>query len=93
MDRLHRRDCSHYVRGMTRITVTPEKLKRAILIWLRVMPKHVWRRYEDYERKAADKRHLPEDEPNARGELADYLAGRFEKADWEITHPEPKNHG
>jgi|GEM_PF-4242170 len=93
MDRLRRRDCSHYVRGMTRIVVTHDKLKIALRIWLRVMPKHVWRRYEDYERKMAGKRHSPEDEPNARGEMADYLAGHFEMADWEITHPKPKNHG
>jgi hypothetical protein len=78
---------------MPRITVTPDKLKLAFRIWLRVMPKHVWRRFEAYERKMADKRHLPEDEPDARGELADYLAERFAAAHWEITHPEPENHG
>jgi hypothetical protein len=78
---------------MTRITVTPEKLKMALLVWLRVMPGHVWRRYEDYERKAAEKRHSEEDEPKAREELAEYLAGRFAQVNWEITHPEPKNHG
>lgn len=78
---------------MVRITVTPEKLRTAILIWLRVMPKHVWRRYEAYERKAAEKRHSEADEPKAREEIAEYLSARFAQADWEITHPEPKNHG
>jgi hypothetical protein len=78
---------------MKRITVTPEKLRQAILIWLRVMPKHVWRRYEAYERLAAAKRHSEADEPKAREEIAEYLAGRFGQANWEITHPEPRNHG
>jgi hypothetical protein len=77
---LHRRDRSAYVPRMARITVTPEKLRTAILIWLRVMPKQVWRRYEEYERKAAEKRHSEEDDPKAREELADYLTGRFAQA-------------
>ena len=78
---------------MKRIVVTPEKLRTAILIWLRVMPKYVWRRYETYERLAAQKRQSEEDEPKAREEMADYLAERFAAVQWEVTHPEPKNHG
>jgi hypothetical protein len=56
---------------MRRVVVTRDKLKLALQIWLRVMPKHVWRRFEAYERKMAEKRHMPEDEPKAREEIAD----------------------
>jgi hypothetical protein len=80
-------------RRMKRVVVTPEQLSTALLIWLRVMPKHVWRRYEAFERKQAEKRHSAEDEPKAREEIADYLAGRFSKSGWEITHDAPRNHG
>ena len=78
---------------MKRVVVTPEKLNTAIAIWLRVAPRHVWRKYEAYERLMADKRHNPEDAPDAQKALADYLTGRFTQAKWEITHPEPRNHG
>jgi hypothetical protein len=78
---------------MSRVVVSREKLRTALTIWLRVMPSHVWRRYEAYERKMAEKRHAAEDAPKAREEMAEYLASRFDMADWEITHPEPVNHG
>jgi hypothetical protein len=78
---------------MSRVVVTREKLKNALLIWLRVMPKHVWRQFEAYERKAAEKRQMPEDEPKAREEMADYIADQFVRRNWEITHAEPKGHG
>jgi hypothetical protein len=78
---------------MHRVVVTRDKLKLALQIWLRVMPKHVWRRFEAYERKMAEKRHMPEDEPKPREEMADYIADQFVARNWEITHAEPKNHG
>ena len=78
---------------MKRVVVTPEKLQTAITIWLRVAPRHVWRKYEAYERLKADKRHNSEEAPDAQKELADYLAAQFKQVRWEITHAAPKNHG
>jgi hypothetical protein len=76
---------------MKRITVSQEELARAILVWLRVMPKRVWRKYEAYERLAAAKRHRIEDEPQAREEIAAYVAEKFRQAGWEITYAEPEH--
>ena len=78
---------------MRRVVATREQLKMALLIWLRRMPKHVWRRFEAYERKAAEKRHMPEDEPKPREEIADYIADQFVRRNWEVSHPEPVGHG
>ena len=75
---------------MKRIIVTQEELARAILVWLRVMPKRVWRKYEAYERLVAAKRHSVDDEPQAREEIADYVAEKFRQAGWEITYAEPE---
>jgi hypothetical protein len=71
-------------RYMNRVVVPREKLIRALIIWLRLMPKHVWRQYGAYEHKAA-KKGPPEDDLKLRQEIAQYLAGRFDVANWEIT--------
>jgi hypothetical protein len=73
---------------MKRIIVTQNELTRAILVWLRVAPKHVWRKFEAYERLMAEKRHNSEDAPRAREELATCIAGEFQQAGSEISHPE-----
>ncbi len=79
--------------AMSRVVVTPDKLITAILIWLRIAPKRIWRKSEEYERQKAEKRHNPSEAPDPHGELAEYLAGQFQEAQWEVTHPEAKNHG
>lgn len=76
-----------------RITVTPAELSRAIRVWLRVMPKHVWRALEKYQLAALDKRQEPDGEPQVHGAVADHIAGHFERANWEISRPEPKDLG
>jgi hypothetical protein len=78
---------------MSRVVVTQEDLRRALLVWLTVMPKYVWRRYEAYERKVAEKRQDEDDEPKAREAIAEYLAGKFAQASWDVTHPMTKSHG
>lgn len=76
-----------------RITVTPAELSRAVRVWLRVMPKHVWRALEKYQIAALDKRHDPDEEPQVHAAVADHIAGHFERANWEITRPEPRDLG
>lgn len=75
---------------MERITVSEKELATAVMVWLRVMPKHVWRKYEAYERLAAQKRQTAEDEPQAREAIAFYIAHKFAQAGWEITYPRPE---
>ena len=76
-----------------RITVTPAELSRAVRVWLRVMPKPVWRALEKYQIAALDKRHDPDEEPPVHAAVADHIAGHFERANWEITRPEPRDLG
>jgi hypothetical protein len=76
-----------------RITVTPAEAARAIRVWLRVMPKHIWRALEKYQLAALEKRQDPDGEPQVHGAVADHIAGHLQRANWEITRPEPKDLG
>ena len=76
-----------------RIAVTPAELARAIRVWLRVMPKHIWRALEKYQVAALEKRHDPDEAPQVHGAVADHIADHFERANWQITRPEPKDLG
>ncbi|HYW15089.1 MAG TPA: hypothetical protein VE891_02905 [Allosphingosinicella sp.] len=76
-----------------RIAVTSAELARAIRVWLRVMPRHVWRALEKYQLAALEKRNDPDQEPQVHGAVADHIADHFQKANWEITRPEPKDLG
>lgn len=78
---------------MKRIIVSPQQLAQSILIWIRVAPSRIWRKSEAYERLKAEKRHDPREAPDPHRDLAEYLAERFARADWEVSHPEPRNHG
>ena len=72
-----------------RITVTPAELSRAVRVWLRVMPKPVWRALEKYQLAALDKRHDPDEAPQVHAAVADHIVGQFERARWQVTRPEP----
>lgn len=76
-----------------RIAVTPAELARAIRVWLRVMPRTVWRALEKYQLEALEKRHDPDQAPQVHGAVADHIADHFRRANWEITRPEPKDLG
>lgn len=76
-----------------RIAVTSAELARAIRVWLRVMPKHIWRALEKYQLAALEKRQDHDEEPQVHGAVADHIADHFRKANWEITRPEPKDLG
>ncbi|MEO7178555.1 MAG: hypothetical protein ABIW83_06910, partial [Allosphingosinicella sp.] len=83
-----------YLFSMTeRITVTPAELAQAIRVWLRIMPKQIWRALEKYQVAALEKRQDPDGEPPVHGAVAEHIAGHFERANWEITRPEPKDLG
>jgi hypothetical protein len=72
-----------------RIAVTSAELGRAIRVWLRVMPKPVWRALEAYQLAALDKRHDPDEAPPVHGAVADHIVGQMERAEWAVTRPEP----
>lgn len=68
-------------------TATPDELRRAILSWLKAMPKHIWRPYE--QMLAIDpKLRRPEHRADPRDILATYLAEKFTRIGWSVTYPE-----
>ena len=73
-----------------RIAVTRSELARAIGVWLRVMPKPIWRALERYQVAALEKRQNADEAPQVHAAVAEHIAGHFERANWEITRPEPK---
>ena len=82
--------CSHMEE---RITVTRAELAGAVRVWLRVMPKHIWRALEKYQIAALEKRQDPEEEPKVHAAVAEHIAGHFERANWEISRPRPRDLG
>ena len=72
-----------------RIVVTPAELGRAVRVWLKVMPKHVWRALQKYELAALEKRQDPDEEPQVHAAVADHVVDQLERARWEVTKPEP----
>lgn len=72
-----------------RIAVTPAELGRAIRVWLRIMPRHIWRALEKYQLAALEKRHDHDEEPQVHAALADHIVGQLERARWDVTRPEP----
>lgn len=73
------------------VTVTPAELEHAIAVWLKVMPKHLWR---DYERmlQIDPKRLNQEDRVDPRQVLAAYLCGEFERANWSTSYVKSGGH-
>lgn len=76
-----------------RIAVTPAEVAQAIRVWLRVMPRPIWRALEKYELAALEKRQDPDEAPQVHGAVAEHIADHFRRANWEITRPEPKDLG
>ena len=72
-----------------RIAVTPAELGRAIRVWLRIMPKPIWRALEKYHLAALEKRQDPDGEPQVHAAVADHIVGQFERARWDVVRPEP----
>ena len=72
-----------------RIAVTPAELGRAIRVWLRVMPRHIWTALRKYETEALAKRHNPDEAPQVHAAVADHIVAQLERARWTVTRPEP----
>jgi hypothetical protein len=72
-----------------RIAVSSAELARAIRVWLRVMPKPIWRALEKYQVAALEKRQDPDDEPPVHAAVADHIVVQLERARWDVTRPEP----
>ncbi len=61
-----------------RIAVTPEQLAASLIVWLRVMPKYVWREFEKYQLAAREKRQG--DRPDVERAVAEHLAGTIRQS-------------
>ncbi|HEU0135631.1 MAG TPA: hypothetical protein VFR28_12485 [Allosphingosinicella sp.] len=57
------------------------------------MPKHVWRALEKYQVAALQKRQNHDEEPQVHAAVAEHIATHFERANWEVSRPKPKDLG
>ena len=69
-----------------RINVSPRELAAAMKVWLRVMPTRIWRQLEAFHLAAEKKRQG--ERPDVEGAVAEYLAGKFDQAGWDVSHDE-----
>jgi hypothetical protein len=70
-----------------RITVARDKLAAALTVWLKTMPKHVWRELEKHNLLALEKRQGAR--PEIERQVAEHIAAKFEQVSWEVSHEEP----
>lgn len=75
---------------MHRIEVSPEQLRTAILVWIKTAPKHIWRELEKQGLKSLKHDTDPLNRYDPREAMANYLAGKFVQAGWQISHEQPK---
>ena len=70
-----------------RITVSADELERAIGVWLKVMPAHLWRAYLAML-EIDPRRRTEADRVDPRNVMAGYLAECFNRARWTASHEE-----
>lgn len=81
---------------MKRIILSKDELKRALRVWMAVAPTRLWRELEKQDLQELNKPGTimdPEAMFKARHAMADYVAGKFDEAGWEVSHEERKGHG
>jgi hypothetical protein len=76
-----------------RVVITGRPLAVVIRGWLRSTPERLWGKDHSYEKLKKLGRHDPEFAPDPRLEVAEYIASRLDELGWEVSYPEPKNHG
>lgn len=76
-----------FVRMEKRIKVRSDELALALTVWLRRMPRALRADLERYYLDAQHKRQGPK--PDIEADVAAHIAAHFERANWEITYPEP----
>jgi hypothetical protein len=73
-----------------RVPVSQQELERAISVWLKTMPSHLWKPY--VAMLAIDQKLRREDDrADPREILASYLAAKFHQVHWEASY-EQKGH-
>ena len=70
-----------------RIIVTAAELTAAMTVWLRVMPKRIWRELEQYHLAAKEKRQG--EKPDVEKAVSEHLANHFERANWQVSYEKP----
>lgn len=73
-----------------RIVIAGKQLAVVLRCWLRSTPERLWGHDPNYEKLKALKRHDPENQPDPRREVADYLVARLDELGWEVNYPEPE---
>ena len=74
-----------------RIKVTEKQLAAAIAVWLKKIPTAVWERLIEQKILAFYRRESRVH--NLDSEIAAHIASEMTRHDWQVTHPEPVNHG
>jgi hypothetical protein len=72
-----------------RVVIARRQLSVVIRGWLRSTPDRLWGSDANYAKLKELKRHDPEQEPDSRKEVAEYVVARLQELDWEATCPEP----
>jgi len=71
-----------------RVPVSRQELERAMAVWLRTMPSHLWKPY--LAMLAVDpKRRTEDDRADPRDILASYIAAKFHQVHWEASYEQP----
>ena len=73
-----------------RIVIAGRQLAVVIRGWLRSTPERLWGSDANYAKLKELKRHDPEQAPDPRREVAEYVVARLEELDWQVTCPEPE---
>ncbi|HEY5710665.1 MAG TPA: hypothetical protein VIT38_02120 [Allosphingosinicella sp.] len=73
----------------SRIAITPQELEKALRVWLTVCPKRTWHDFWFHSETVAKwgSGAAPRDRFDPRHALAQYLAGKFAQACWEVARP------
>jgi hypothetical protein len=73
-----------------RVVIAGRQLAVVLRGWLRSTPERLWGSDANYAKLNELKRHDPEDEPDPRRDVAEYVVARLEELDWQVTCPEPE---
>ena len=71
-----------------RVSVSQQELERALAVWLRTMPGHLWKPYQAML-VIDPKRRTEDDRADPRDILAGYIAAKFHQVSWEASYEQP----
>jgi hypothetical protein len=73
----------------TFVYVTPDELATTLRVWLRTMPKHLWRPYEQMLAAAGSRRIGADDRVDPADVIAAYMVEKFAQTRWRACYEAP----